>query len=94
MRGKAIEANNHEAFWKQAKCRTDITYLPADLKAEANWLQNNVDWYRNRMIVHPEGFERDGYHIKGLKSKATENIRMFIRARGGRKWQCQGSGPR
>ena len=51
------------------------------MKTEANWLQNNVDWYRNRVIIHPEGFEKEGFHLKGLKSKVQENIRMFIRAR-------------
>jgi len=78
---KAINAKSHEAFWKQVKNRPDITYLPSALRTEANWLQNNVDWYRNRVIVHPEGFEKEGFHVKGLKSKAKENIRMFIRAR-------------
>jgi hypothetical protein len=33
------------------------------------------------VVIHPEGFEKDGFHMKGLKSKRRENVRTFIRAR-------------
>jgi hypothetical protein len=65
---KAIEAKTHESFWKQVKHHPEIAYLTPELRTEANWLQGNVDWYRNRVIIHPEGFEKDGFHMKGLKS--------------------------
>jgi hypothetical protein len=78
---KAVAANTHEAFWKGVKHRPDITYLPPHLASEAKWLQDNVDWFRNRLLIHPEGYEREGFHIRGLKSKRRENVRSFVRAR-------------
>lgn len=33
------------------------------------------------MVIHPEGYERDGFHIRGLKSKARGTVRTFARAR-------------
>jgi len=78
---KAINANSHDAFWNSAKHHPHVTYLRPELKTEANWLQNHVDWYRNRVLVHPEGYERDGFHMKGIKSQGKENVRSFIRAR-------------
>jgi hypothetical protein len=30
---------------------------------------NQVDWFRNRVVIHPERYERDGFHMRGLKSK-------------------------
>jgi hypothetical protein len=77
----AVVANTDESFWKQAKHRPDITYLTPELKADAKWLQDKVDWFRNRVLIHPEGYEREGFHMRGLKSKATENVRTFARAR-------------
>jgi hypothetical protein len=77
----AIQANTDESFWKQAKHRQDITYLTPELKADAKWLQDKVDWFRNQVVIHPEGYERDGFHMRGLKSKARETVRTFARAR-------------
>lgn len=33
------------------------------------------------MVIHPEGYERDGFHMRGLKSKARGTVRTFARAR-------------
>ena len=56
----------------------------------ANWLQNRVDRYRNRILIHQEGCERDGFHMKGIKSQGKENARSFIRPHR-RKRSGQGS---
>ena len=77
----AIKTNRHEKFWKQVKHRPEITYLTPALTTEARWLQSNVDWFRNRVIVHPEGYEAEGYYMRGVKSRQKENLRTFARAR-------------
>ncbi len=51
------------------------------MKTDAKWLQDKVDWFRNRVVIHPEGYERDGFHMRGLKSKARGTVRTFARAR-------------
>jgi hypothetical protein len=50
----AIQANTDESFWKQSKHRQDITYLTLELKADAKWLQDKVDRFRNQVVIHPE----------------------------------------
>jgi hypothetical protein len=32
-------------------------------------------------VIHPEGYEREGFHMRGLKNKAGETVRTFTRAR-------------
>lgn len=78
---KAVQARTHEALLKVGKRNTAATYITPTLMSHANWLQDNVDSFRNRAIIHPEGHEKDGYFMKGLKSRSRENIRAFIRAR-------------
>ena len=34
--------------------------LAAAVENRGDWLQNNVDWYRNRVIIHPEGLREGG----------------------------------
>jgi hypothetical protein len=77
----AIKANTDDRFSKAAKRRQEITYLTPELKEDAKWLQDRVDWFRNRVVVHSEGYERDGFHMRGLKSGAGETVRTFARAR-------------
>lgn len=74
---------NHEKFWKEYKYRSaQVPYITSELATEAAWLQENMDWYRNRVITHPEGYEDAGYVFRGVKNKAKENLRLFLRKKG------------
>jgi hypothetical protein len=73
----AIQANTDESFWKRAKPAGH--HVPdTGIEADAKWLQDNVDWFRNRVVIQPESYEHDGFRMRGLKSKARETVRAFV----------------
>jgi hypothetical protein len=74
---------NHEKLWREYRQRGHVVpYLTPEVAAEAAWLQNHMDWFRNRVITHPEGYEDEGFVFRGLKNRKNENVRLFLRKNG------------
>lgn len=77
--GATISATTHDKFWATAKKQQHVVPLiPETVRLEAEWLQEEMDTYRNRVITHAEGLERDGFHRHGVYNRTGENARIFV----------------
>jgi hypothetical protein len=80
---KSLGNVTHDKFWKDYKRRAErVPFITEQLQKDGNWLQDEMDWYRNRVITHPEGYEKEGFIQRGMKNRPNENLRLFARRPG------------